>query len=244
MQLKATDSMNFTTVQPGKLLIITSDFDARPISYLDGDKRLGYEPAVARAVCDKLELEPMWENHPIEDFYTVLSTGNYDVIWFNQAVTQEKRAWADFTRPYGRFDEAVLVLEESQIEASQDLKGKRLGGVDYLSNIELTQQFPDPELVTFSNHEGALVTILEALKQGEIDAIIGDALILLTAEAQDPALRVAFQLPTQMPFGVGVLPGNRELLEALNGALNALITEGTLAKLWAQWIPYKPCPFG
>ncbi|MEO0537607.1 MAG: ABC transporter substrate-binding protein [Cyanobacteria bacterium P01_A01_bin.123] len=244
MQLRAIDSMSFTTVQPGKLLIITSDFDARPMSYLDGEKRLGYEPAVARAVCDKLGLDPVWINHSIGDFYTELATGNYDVIWFNQAVTQEKRAWADFTRPYGRFDEAVLVLEESPIETPENLKGKRLGGLENLSNVELTQQFPDLELVTFSDSDNVLTTMLDALKQGEIDAIISDALMLLTAEAEDPALRVAFQLPTQMPFGVGVLPGNRELLEALNGALNTLIAEGTLAKLWAQWIPYKPCPFG
>lgn len=236
--------MSFTTVQPGKLLIIASDFDARPMSYMDGSKRLGYEPAVARAVCDKLGLEPAWVNYPVENFYTELATGAYDVIWFNQAVTQERRAWADFTRPYGRFDEAVLVLEESTIETPQELKGKRLGGLANLSNLELTQQFPDLELVTFSNTDDVLATMLEALKQGEIDAIISDALILLTAEAQDPAFRVAFQLPTQMPFGVGVLPGNRELLEALNAALNTLIAEGTLAKLWAQWIPYKPCPFG
>ncbi|MEM8546338.1 MAG: transporter substrate-binding domain-containing protein, partial [Cyanobacteria bacterium P01_H01_bin.119] len=79
--------------------------------------------------------------------------------------------------------------------------------------------------------------------QGDIDAIISDALMLMSAEAQDPAFRVAFQLPTQMPFGIGVLPGNRELLEALNSALNTLIAEGTLGKLWAQWIPYKQCPF-
>jgi ABC-type amino acid transport substrate-binding protein len=54
---------------------------------------------------------------------------------------------------------------------------------------------------------------------------------------------VAFQIPTQHPFGIGVLPGNRELLEALNQAINQLIVNGTLAKLWAQWVPYKSFPF-
>ena len=85
--------------------------------------------------------------------------------------------------------------------------------------------------------------MIKALESGDIDALIQDALILLTLEADDPRFRVALQLPTQRPFGVGVLPGNRELLEALNQALNQLLTDGTLAKLWAQWIPYKPFPF-
>ena len=243
MQLKATGSISFTTVKPGQLSIIASHLDTRPMSYLDGNQRLGYEPAVARAVCEKLGLKPVWSNFAIDDFYQELAKGDYDVVWFSQAVTQERRAWADFTRPYGRFDEAVLVLEDSPITTAQDLNGKRLGGLRDLSYVELSQQLPDMELVPFNNDDGHLTAMLAAQKQGDIDAIISDALMLMSAEAQDPAFRVAFQLPTQMPFGIGVLPGNRELLEALNSALNTLIAEGTLGKLWAQWIPYKQCPF-
>lgn len=39
------------TVQPGWLNIVTSDFDARPMSYLSTDRhRTGYEPKLARLV--------------------------------------------------------------------------------------------------------------------------------------------------------------------------------------------------
>ncbi|HEY9878228.1 MAG TPA: ABC transporter substrate-binding protein [Leptolyngbyaceae cyanobacterium] len=235
--------MEFTTVCPGKLSIIASDLDARPMSYVQDGQRLGYEPAVARAVSEMLGLEPVWANLPMKDFYVALSDGEHDVVWFNQAITQERRAWADFTRPYGRFDEAVLVLEESPINDVSDLKGKRLGGLDESPNLILTEQFPDLELVTFPGDDQVLPEMLEALRTGKIDALVEDALVLMAAEADDPAFRVAFQIPTQQPFGIGVLPGNRELLEALNHALNTLIIEGTLAKLWAQWIPLKPFPF-
>lgn len=235
--------MDFTTVRPQQLSIIASDFDARPMSVVQDGQRLGYEPAVARAVGALLGLEPVWFNLPMQDFYSALSSGEYDVVWFNQAITQERRAWADFTRPYGRFDEAVLVREESPIFEPSDLRGKRLGGLADSTNLALAEQFPELELVPFPGSDQVLPEMLAALRQGKIDALVDDALVLLAAEADDSSLRVAFQLPTQHPFGIGVLPGNRELLEALNYALNTLIVEGTLAKLWAQWIPYKPFPF-
>lgn len=235
--------MEFTTVRPGQLSIIASDFDARPMSYIHDGQRLGYEPAVARAVSEKLGLEPVWVSMPMKDFYSALSSGEYDVVWFNQAITQERRAWADFTRPYGRFDEAVLVLEESAIHEISDLKGKRLGGLADSPNLVLAEQFPDLELVPFLGSDQVLSDMFHALRTGKIDALVDDALVLLAAEADDPTFRVAFQIPTQQPFGIGVLPGNRELLAALNYALNTLIIEGTLAKLWAQWIPFKPFPF-
>lgn len=235
--------MTFTTVSPGHLSIIASGFDARPMSFPQGEERLGYEPAVARAVCQLLDLNPVWFDYPIEQFYTVLSAGQHDVVWFNQAITQERRAWADFTRPYGRFDEAILVPESSSIHEIQDLAGKRLGTLATRPAMLLQEDFPELDWVTFPDRDAAFATMLKALEQGDIDAILEDAVLLLTVEADNPGLRVAFQRPIQQPFGVGVLPGNRELLAALNQALNQLIMNGTLARLWAQWIPYKPFPF-
>ncbi|WP_017299295.1 substrate-binding periplasmic protein [Nodosilinea nodulosa] len=235
--------MDFTTVRPGQLAIIASDFDARPMSFIQEGDRLGYEPAVARAVGEILQLEPVWFDTAPEQFYPTLSSGDYDVVWFSQAITQDRRAWADFTRPYGRFDEAVLVREDSPIYAASDLAGKRLGTLAGSTPLTLTEALPDLEWVPFTGPDQTLPTLLTALGQGAIDALVGDALPLLTAEADTNTLRVAFQMPSQHPFGIGVLPGNRELLEALNHALNQLIVNGTLSKLWAQWIPYKPFPF-
>ncbi|WOD37718.1 transporter substrate-binding domain-containing protein [Nodosilinea sp. E11] len=235
--------MDFTTVHPGQLSIIASDFDARPMSFVQDGERLGYEPAVARALGEVLGLTLAWFDHPPDQFYPTLSTGDYDVVWFSQAITQDRRAWADFTRPYGRFDEAVLVLKASPIRTLSDLAGKRLGTLAGSAPMALAEALPELEWVCFAGAEQTLPNVLSALSQGTVDALVGDALLLLTAEADTTSLRVAFQLPSQHPFGIGVLPGNRELLEALNQALNQLIVDGTLAKLWAQWIPYKPFPF-
>ncbi|MDA0673267.1 MAG: transporter substrate-binding domain-containing protein [Cyanobacteria bacterium] len=232
------------TIEPGQLRIATSNIEARPMSFVDGGERLGYEPAVARAVCDRLGLEPVWCPMPLQRFYPELSKGDYDVVWFNQAITQERRAWADFTRPYGRFDTAVLVREDSSIFERSDLSQRRVGILAGSPNHQVTEIFPpDVEIHPFDCSDHVPQTMLAALRQGEIDAIVEDELVLMAAEAQDHAFRVAFQIPTQRPFGVGVLPGNRELLDALNDTLNGLLTDGTLAKLWGQWIPYKPYPF-
>ena len=237
-------NVDLITVKPGQLVIATSNIAARPMSFIDEGQRLGYEPAVARAVCDRLGLEPVWSPMPMQDFYTELSTGEYDVVWFNQAITQERRAWADFTRPYGRFDTAILVKEESPIEVKSDLSGKRIGMLQGSTTHLLLEMFPpDIEVVSFPAQEHVLAKMLEALYDGTIEAVVEEELLLMAAEAQDRGLRVADQVPTQRPFGVGVLPGNRELLVALNDTLNTLITDGTLAKLWGQWIPFKAYPF-
>ena len=233
------------TVIPGYLTIAASNFDARPMSYLIREReRLGYEPDLARAVCDLLGLKPIWHNLPMADFYPSLQTGHYDCVWFNQAITPERQSWADFTRPYGFFDEAVLVRADSLVHAPEDLARKRVGGLENSTNIALAERFAGAETVPFPGSDKVLPEMLAALRSGEIDALIDDELVLIVAGEDDPNLRLAFSVPTQVPFAIALPKNQRTLLNELNQALNTLIDDGTVAQIWEKWIPWKPNPTG
>ena len=235
--------MQFKTKKPGYLAIAASDFDARPMSYVKAGERLGYEPDVARAVCDRLGLQPVWTNLPMADFYPSMQSGLYDVVWFNQAVTPERQSWVNFTRPYGIFDEAVIVRSGQLVHAPADLAGLRIGGLADSTNLQLAATFSDVEIVPFPGSDQVLPEMLAALRSGQIDALIDDELVLIVAVEDDPNLQMGFSVPTQVPFAVGVEKENLELLNALNQTLDDLITDGTLNHLWNQWIPWKPFPF-
>lgn len=233
-----------TTVTTGCLTIATSNFDARPMSCLNqGGERLGYEPDLARAVCDHLGLEPIWHNLPMADFYSSLQTGRYDCVWFNQAITPERQTWVDFTRPYGLFDEAVLVRADSLAHAPEDLAGLRVGGLADSTNIALAEGFAGVETVPFPGSDKVLPEMLAALRSGEIDALIDDELVLIVAAEDDPNLRLAFSVPTRVPFAIALPKNQTTLLNALNETLNTLLSDGTVAQLWKKWIPWKPFPF-
>lgn len=232
-------SETIKTVTPGYLNIIASDFDARPMSYVVNGVRLGYEPDVTRAVCQRLGLKPTWHNLPMAQFYSSLKTGKYDLVWFNQAITPERQAWADFTRPYGFFDEAILVRADSLVSSPADLAGLRVGGLADSTNLALAESFGNAEIVAFPGSDQVLPEMLRALRAGEIDALIDDELVLLAAAEKDSNLKIAFSVPTQVPFGVAVRPGQTQLLDALNVTLDDLVTDGTLSQLWSKWIPWK-----
>ena len=244
----AVSSAAELTAQPGLLNIVASDFDARPMSYLTLEgNRTGYEPELARILCQRLGLTPAWHNLPMEDFYTALKSENfhkqpYDVIWFNQAITPARQQIVSFTQPYGLFDEAVVVRAKSAITSPSDLTGKRVGGLADSTNIALVERFSGAEAVSYPGSDKVLPEMLAALRAGEIDALIDDELVLLVAAAEDQALHLAFTLPTQEPFAIGVKKERQALLDALNHELSVLIEDGTMAKLWAQWIPWKAFP--
>lgn len=237
------------TIQSGILNIIASDFDARPMSYLTLEgERSGYEPELARLVCQRLGLKPVWHNLPMQDFYKVLKSGNsnnqpYDIVWFNQAITPERKEIVSFTEPYGHFDEAVVVRADSSVTSSADLTGLRVGGLADSTNIALVERFSGAQAIPYPGSDKVLPEMLAALRAGEIDALIDDELVLLVAAGEDQALRLAFSLPTQEPFAIGVKKEQAALLESLNRVLAELKTDGTMAQLWSRWIPWKAFPF-
>jgi polar amino acid transport system substrate-binding protein len=247
-------SQDALTAQSGYLNIVASDFDARPMSSLTpSGHRIGYEPSLAHTVCESLDLIPIWHNLPMQDFYTCLQfpdpkTGPhdaapYDVVWFNQAITPERQQQVTFTRPYGLFDEAVLVQQSSIVFSRDDLSGQRVGGLADSTNIAIVEGFAGAIAVPYPGSDQVLPEMLAALRTGEIDALIDDELVLRAAAEEDPNLRLAFSLPTQVPFAIGVAKNRPLLVETLDAALSALLADGTMAHLWEQWIPWKPFPF-
>jgi polar amino acid transport system substrate-binding protein len=235
--------MSFNTVRAGQVSIVASDFYAKPMSYLEGEARLGYEPELARLVCQQLGLTPVWHNLPMADFYTSLTTGNYDLVWFNQAITPERQAKALFSRPYGFFDEAVLVRQGSPIQSAENLAGLKVGGLADSTNLELGRSFGKVEIVAYPGSDRVLPEMLDALRSGEIDALIDDELVLLVAAEEDASLQIAFSVPTRVPFAIAAQPHATELVSAINQALEAFIADGSMASLWQTWIPWKPFPF-
>ncbi|MEM8502926.1 MAG: ABC transporter substrate-binding protein [Cyanobacteria bacterium P01_D01_bin.1] len=238
------------TKQENHLNIVASGFDARPMSYIDeSGYRTGYEPELARIVCDRLQLTPVWHDLPMQNFYTSLSAGNsaktetYDAVWFNQAITPERQQQVSFTQPYGLFDEAVLVKQSSLVNAPDQLAGQRVGGLADSTNIALVEGFVGAKAIPYPGSDKVLPEMLAALRAGEIDALIDDELVLVVAAEEDPDLRLAFTLPTKAPFAIGVSKTQPLLLEKLNNTLSELIADGTLKTLWEKWIPWKPFPF-
>lgn len=235
--------MELATVSAGQLTIGASDFDARPMTYVEAGQRLGYEPDIARAVCAKLGLEPVWLNLPMAEFYTTLHANTCDIVWFNQAITPHRQQHSRFTRPYGLFNEAIIVRTADGIDTAADLAGRKLAGLADSTNVELGQQFEGVELIPFPGTDTVLQDMLAALRAGEVDAVVDDELVLITAAEADPSLRIAITVETRHPFAIALRPDCTDLLSLLNQTLDQLEADGTLQRLWEQWIPWRPFPF-
>ncbi len=78
--------------------------------------------------------------------------------------------------------------------------------------------------------------MLNALKQGEVDAIVQDMpLAVATADRSDGRLLAAAQLPSAETIAAA-LPRSSNNVEAVDSAIRAFMSDGTIDRLLQKWI--------
>lgn len=220
------------------------DSEAAPLfdASRDGGKtRTGYEPEAAQLVADELGLELVWHIVPWDEMIPAVQRGEADAVWCGQGIIPSRQEQVDFTRPYAVFDEAVLVRAGDPARGPEDLAGYKVAAIANSANMRLAETFPGAELVPFGASDDVFADMIEAVRSGEVDAMVDDDLVTVPL-GDEPDFDIAFVAPTRNPWGVGVAKTNRELLAALDGALAKVIADGRLRTVWEKWLTNLPYP--
>jgi len=233
-------------VADGRLTLGCGDLDAMPLMGLirpDGT-RPGYEPAAAALVAAQLGLELVWVPLEWSAFYPALHAGTVDGIWCGQGITEHRRTLADFTRPYAVFSESLVTRIECPASTPEECAGLRVGAIAESTNMALTETFPGVIAVPFDGAtDDVYADMIAATRSGEIDGFVDDDVVMVPLDA-DPELRLAFTVETRNPWGIAVRKGEDGLRDALDGALGAIIADGSLEAAWRRHMPDLPWPLG
>lgn len=213
-------------------------FDKSP----DGVQRDGYEPEAAKLVFDRIGATIEWVMLPWEDMIPAVRRGDADAVWCGQGMTPERADLVDFTHPYAVFNETLIVRADDPARAPEELAGYRIGAIANSTNMKLAETFPGVELVSFGASDDVFAEMIEATRSGEIDGFVDDDVVMIPLGKEDPDFVEAFTIMTGNRWGIGVAPGNDELRQEINTALEASIADGSLAAVWKKWMPLLQFP--
>ena len=215
-------------------------FDKSP----DGVRREGYEPAAAELVLSRLGAEVRWVMLPWDDMIPAVRRGDADAVWCGQGITAERSALVSFTRPYAVFHETLAVRADDPARSPNDLAGYRIGAITGSTNMALAKTFPGAELVNFGASDDVYGEMIEATRSGAIDGFVDDDVVTVPLCREDPDFAEAFTIQTANQWGVGIAPDNVALRDEISAAIDAVITDGSLERVWREWMPLLAFPFG
>ena len=229
----------FTTVTPGKLTMSTNaSFPPYEMVADDGSFE-GIDIEVAGAIAEKLGLELQVDDMGFDAALQAAQTGKSDMVMAGVTVTEERQAVMDFSNSYANGVQVVIVKEDSPIQTLDDLAnanmiGCQMGttGYIYCSDTVENGGFGEDHVTPYDDGAAAV----QALVNGQIDAVVIDNMPAQEYVAANPGLRILDTEYANEDYAIGVAKGNTALLDAINTALDELTADGTIQSIVDKYI--------
>lgn len=221
----------------GGTLIVGFDQEFPPMGFMAEDgSYVGFDLDLAQEAASRLGLEyqaqPIaWDSKDME-----LESGNIDCIWNGFTITGREDDY-EWTEPYMDNAQVFVVNGDSGIETLADLAGKvvecqadssALAALN--EDAELTATFA--QLLTTADYNSALMD----LEQGAVDAVAMDVVVArYQIQQRDANFVVLDETLSSEAYAVGFKKGNTELRDQVQGALEEMAADGTMAEISEKW---------
>ena len=180
------------------------------------------------------EPEITWRETPSAQRETLIQNGEVDMITATYSINKSRSEAVNFGGPYLLTHQALLVQEaNNDIKGLEDLDGKILCSVTGSTPAQKVKEtLPGVQLQEYDTYSSCV----EALRQGNVDALTTDATILGGYSAQSPGTFKVVGLEkdgkpfTDEHYGIGLKKDDAAATEAINKALQAMYDDGSFDK--------------
>ena len=227
----------FTTIEEGKLIMATNAFFP-PYEFYEGEKIVGIDAEIAEAIANKLGLELVINNMEFNSIITAVTTNAADFGLAGMTVTEDRLKEVDFSISYASGVQSIIVKDGSAITTVDDLYAE---GVTYKVGVQLgttgdiyaSDDFGAERVTQYSNGNEAIL----ALQKGDVDCVIIDNEPAKAFVAANEGLKVLDTAYAEEDYAACFAQENDALREAVNAAIEELITDGTIDAIIEKYIP-------
>jgi len=221
--------------QAGKLRVGTK-FD-QP---LFGQKNLegnleGFDVEIAKIIAGELGIQPSgieWVESVSANREPFIQQDKVDFVVATYTINDKRKQVVDFAGPYYVAGQDIMVKKGNPlgIKGPDDLAGKKVCSVTGSTPAEnIRTNYPDAKLTEFDVYSKCA----EALKNGQVEAVTTDNVILLGLISKD---QEAFELVgkpfTKEPYGIGVKKGDTQFRTFINDTLEKAVQDGRWLAAW------------
>ncbi|MDP8163155.1 transporter substrate-binding domain-containing protein [Pasteurella skyensis] len=197
---------------------------------------VGFDVDLAKALCTELDATCEFKNTSFDSLIQSLKFKKFDAIISAMDITEKRQKQVSFTTPYLENSASFVALKGTTPQTA------KVVGVQNGTTFQkyLMKKGTQYKLKPYSTLQNAILD----LKNGRIDMIFGDTPVLAKwLEAENSVIFTGEKVKDKEFFGIGygiaVNKSNTSLLEKLNAALKTVKENGTLDKIYKNWIAKK-----
>lgn len=219
--------------QTGTLRIGT-DATYPPLEYVENGQFAGFEIDLANVIARELGVRAEFINASFDGIFPALQNGSFDAVVSSVTITPERSAQMLFSDPYYDSGQLIAVRQGTQeaITTPDDLVGKKVGvQINTTAQIDLEKR-AGVQVAVYNTIDLALLD----LKNGRIDAVVGDAPVLRFMIRQSfQELQTVGRRFTDEKFGIAFSQSSEDLRRAVNAALWRIQDSGEYDRIHEKW---------
>jgi glutamate transport system substrate-binding protein len=195
----------------------------------------GFDVEIAKLIAGEMGIAPdkvVFSEAVSANREPFIQQGKVDFVVATYTINDKRKQVVDFAGPYYEAGQDIMVAKGNPegIAGPDDLAGKKVCSVTGSTPAEnIRTNYPEAQLTEFDVYSKCA----EALKNGQVQAVTTDNVILLGLISKD---QEAFELVgkpfTKEPYGIGVKKGDTEFRNFINDTLDKLYKDGRWLEAW------------
>jgi len=201
---------------------------------LDG-KLEGFDVEIAKLIAGEMGIQESnieWVEAVSANREPFIQQDKVDFVVATYTINDKRKQVVDFAGPYYEAGQDIMVAKGNPlgITGPDDLAGKKVCSVTGSTPAEnIRTNYPEAKLTEFDVYSKCA----EALKNGQVEAVTTDNVILLGLISKD---QEAFELVgkpfTKEPYGIGVKKGDTQFRTFINDTLEKAVQDGRWLAAW------------
>lgn len=220
-----------TCLYGGDTLIVGTNAEFPPFTYVENKTIVGFDIDVAKAVANKLGKKIQFKDMPFDALIPEVVLGRVDFVAAGMSATEERAKRVAFTQSYLPAD-PLVILSKQKLSLS-DLQGKKIVVIEGFTADSFMSSQKGITLIRLPTQADGFL----ALKTGRADAFItAQNTVSSFMEKQDSAqYQMTIIEGTGETCAMMVPKQNKQMLADIQKALDELESEGTMTQLKMKW---------
>ena len=223
-------------IQASGVLRVGLDPTFPPFEVADDKNVWGLDVDLAKALAAEMALATEFTYFGYDGLYDALGTNQVDILISALVIVPERMGEFAYSDSYFDAGQVLVVDDGTQINDPQDLEERtvavELGAQGHLLATTWQRRIPGLNIEVEDSLEDALF----AVANGDADAAVVDHVSARLYRENAPNLQIYLLSDAREPYALVVRVEDRQLLEALNQALEKLKSSGKLESIIHNWL--------
>ena len=203
----------------------------------DGINVVGIDAEIAQAIADKLNMTLDIKDVDFSTIIEGVKSGKYDIGMAGMTVTPERLESVNFSTPYAKGIQVVIVPENSPITSVDDILAEgatyKVGTQEATTGyIYVSDDIGEDRVTAFKSGNLAVANLVS----GKVDCVVIDNEPAKAYVAENPGLKILDTEYITEDYAICIAKENTELLNNINKALAELTADGTVQKIIDKYI--------